>query len=161
MLGSSLAALPAPVRSQFYISASSFSALAFSRVFVKLAETAPGELGLSRDVLEPPALQQQGSAESRLLLCCFSWPPPPSSHWLQFVFPLYYLWLACNGRCSIFVLHLIIFWRPVDIISHCIGGGLAEMMGDISCLSQRDGLCRACAFFSHSVMLCLGMCRGS
>lgn len=35
------------------------------------------------------------------------------------------------------------------------------MMGDISCLSQRNGLCRACAFFSHSVMLCLGMSRGS
>lgn len=76
-------------------------------------------------------------------------------------FPFYCLWLCCNGRCSIFVLHLMIFWRLLDIISHCIGGGLAEMMGDISCLSQRDGLCRACAFFSHSVMLCLGMCRGS
>lgn len=76
-------------------------------------------------------------------------------------FPFYCLWLCCNGRCGIFVLHLIIFWRLLDIISHCIGGGLAEMMGDISCLSQWDGLCRACAFFSHSVMLCLGMCRGS
>lgn len=73
-----------------------------------------------------------------LQLCCSS-PPPPSSHWLQLVFPLYCLWLHCNGRCSIFVLHLIIFWRPLDIISHCIGGGLAEMMGDISCPSSGMG----------------------
>lgn len=73
-----------------------------------------------------------------LQFCCSS-PPPPSSHWLQLVFPLYCLWLRCNGRCSIFVLHLITFWRPLDIISHCIGGGLAEMMGDISCPSSGMG----------------------
>lgn len=99
----------------------------------------PGELGLSC-CPQSTCTAALGFAEG---IACSSAaprpPPPPSSHWLQLVFPLYCLWLHRNGRCSIFVLHLIIFWRPLDIISHCIGGGLAEMMGDISCPSSGMG----------------------
>lgn len=122
----------------------------------------PGELGLSCSVLEPPVSNTRALLKASPALSA----PPHRPLLLPAIActlysPFYCLWLRRNGRCSIFFLFLIIFWRLLDVVSHCIGGGLAKMMGDISCLSQRDGLCRARACFSHSVMLCLGMCRGS
>lgn len=107
-----------------------------------------------------PCLQVCSSSGALLkalpALCCSSCPLLLPATGCTLHFPFYCLWLCHHGRCRIFVLHLITLWRPLDIISHCIGGGLAEMMGDISCLSQWDGPCRGCAFFSHGVMLLFG-----
>lgn len=124
----------------------------------------PGELWLSCSVLEPPVSNTGALLKAPPALCCSSSPPFSFQPLPAVCIPPFIAFgsIVIGGAVYIyFFLFLIIFWRPLDVVSHCIGGGLAKMMGDISCLSQRDGLCRARACFSHSVMLCLGMCRGS